>query len=168
MIAAIAYVQSRPLPVPNVSGYNAVTHDGYLKGLVGTDGARLYFNEFPPGGSAIAQVSITGGEVAHVPLPEPTMSLLDVFPDGATLLVADLVGLTSFQGPLWGLPVLGGSPRRLGDITSQAAAARRMDKQSSMPRARTYSWQRVMGANPANWSHCQISLLILPGRRTAR
>ena len=122
VIAAIAYVQSRPLPVPNVSGYNAVTHDGYLKGLVGTDGARLYFNEFPPGGSAIAQVSITGGEVAHVPLPEPTMSLLDVFPDGATLLVADLVGLTSFQGPLWGLPVLGGSPRRLGDITSQAAA----------------------------------------------
>ena len=122
VLALLAYLASRPLPAPSVSGYSAVTHDGYVKGLVGTDGARLYFNEFPSEGPAIAQVSITGGEVAHVPVPAPTMLLLEVFPDGATLLVADEVGQTSFQGPLWGLPVLGGSPRRLGDIKAQAAA----------------------------------------------
>jgi len=50
------------------------------------------------------------------------MSLLAVSPDGATLLVADEVGQTAFHGPLWGVPVLGGSPRRLGEAAGQAAA----------------------------------------------
>jgi Tol biopolymer transport system component len=50
------------------------------------------------------------------------MSLLAVSPDGATLLVADEVGQTAFHGPLWGVPVLGGSPRRLGEGAGQAAA----------------------------------------------
>ena len=71
---------------------------------------------------SIAQVSSSGGEVAHVPVPAPTMSLLAVSPDGATLLVADEVGQTAFHGPLWEVPVLGGSPRRLGEAAGQAAA----------------------------------------------
>jgi Dipeptidyl peptidase IV (DPP IV) N-terminal region/WD40-like Beta Propeller Repeat len=50
------------------------------------------------------------------------MRLLAVSPDGATLLVADVVGQTAFQGSLWAVPVLGGSPRRLGEATGQAAA----------------------------------------------
>lgn len=103
VIALLIYLQSRPLPPPKVSGYVAVTHDGNPKGLVGTDGARLYFNEWASAGSAIAQVSGSGGEVAHVPVPSPTMSLLAVSPDGATLLVADEVGQTAFSGSLWGL-----------------------------------------------------------------
>jgi Tol biopolymer transport system component len=47
---------------------------------------------------------------------------LAVSPDGATLVVADELGQTAFNGQLWGLPVLGGSPRRLGDAVGQAAA----------------------------------------------
>src|SRR6202158_2346897 len=121
-IVALAYLQSRPLSAPSVSGYNAVTHNENFKSLAGTDGARLYFNEIASQGYAISQVSATGGEVAHVQIPSPTMVLLDVSPDGATLLVADEVGQTAFRGPLWGLPVLGGSPRRLGDTFAQAAA----------------------------------------------
>jgi len=50
------------------------------------------------------------------------MSLLAVSPDGATLLVADEVGQTATHGPLWAVPVLGGSPRKLGDADGQAAA----------------------------------------------
>ena len=42
------------------------------------------------------------------------MTLLAVSPDGGTLLVADEVGQTAFHGPLWALPVLGGSPRGWG------------------------------------------------------
>jgi serine/threonine protein kinase/Tol biopolymer transport system component len=120
--AVLIYLQSRPLPPPKVSGYVPVTHDGNLKYLVGTDGPRLYFNEFPSAGLVIAQVSGSGGEVAHVPVPAPTMFLLAVSPDGATLLVADDVGQTAFNGSLWGVPVLGGSPRRLGEADAQGAA----------------------------------------------
>ena len=120
VIALLVYFQSRPLPLPKVSGYVPVTHDGNLKILVGTDGARLYFNEFAATGIGIAQVSGSGGEVARVPVPAPTESLLAVSPDGATLLVADMRG-TRFKGPLWAVPVLGGSPRRLGEAVGQAA-----------------------------------------------
>ncbi len=122
VIAALMYLQSRAFPPPKVSGYVPVTHDGNLKYLVGTDGARLYFNEFPSAGLVIAQVSGSGGEVAHVPVPAPTMFLLAVSPDGANLLVAAEVGSTAFNGPLWEVPVLGGSPRRLGDAAGHGAA----------------------------------------------
>ena len=122
VIALLIYLQSRPLPVPTVSGYVPVTHDSNPKYLVGTDGARLYFDDFTSQGPVIAQVSASGGEVAHVQVPAPTMFLLAVSPDGASLLVADEVGQTAFRGPLWALPVLGGSPRRLGATAGQAAA----------------------------------------------
>jgi Tol biopolymer transport system component len=49
------------------------------------------------------------------------MQVLAVSPDGATLLVADLPG-TALNGPLWAVPVLGGSPRRLGEAVGRAAA----------------------------------------------
>jgi eukaryotic-like serine/threonine-protein kinase len=122
VIASLTYLQSRPLPQPKVSGYVPVTHDGNPKALVGTDGARLFFDEHAASGHVIAQVSSSGGEVVDVPVPDPTMSLLAVSPDGATLLVADVVGQTALQGSLWAVPVLGGSPRRLGEATGQAAA----------------------------------------------
>jgi eukaryotic-like serine/threonine-protein kinase len=122
VIAFLMYRESRALPPPKVSGYVPVTHDGHRKSLVGTDGSRIFFNEYPASVSLIAQVSGSGGEVAHVSVPSPTMSLLAVSPDGATLLVADEVGQTAFHGPLWGVPVLGGSPRRLGEAAGQAAA----------------------------------------------
>jgi serine/threonine protein kinase/Tol biopolymer transport system component len=122
VIASLIYLQSRPLPVPTVSGYVPITHDGNPKYLVGTDGARLYFADITSEGPVIAQVSASGGEVAHVQVPAPTMFLLAVSPDGASLLVADEVGQTAFRGPLWALPVLGGSPRRLGTTAGQAAA----------------------------------------------
>jgi eukaryotic-like serine/threonine-protein kinase len=122
VIASLIYLESRPVPPPQVSGYVPVTHDGHRKSLVGTDGARIFFNEYPASVSLVAQVSSSGGEVAHVSVPSPTMSLLAVSPDGASLLVADEVGQTAFRGPLWGAPVLGGSPRRLGEAAGQAAA----------------------------------------------
>ena len=123
LIALLIYFRSRPLPPPKVSGYVPITHDGIAKGLVGTDGARLYFQEKASGTSAgvTAQVSGSGGDVARVLTPSPTMSLLAVSPDGATLLVADEVG-TAYNGPLWEVPVLGGSPRRLGEAVGMAAA----------------------------------------------
>ena len=122
LAAFVIYLQSRPLAAPKVSGYVPLTHDGNRKDLVGTDGVRLYFNEFASTGSGVAQVSASGGEVARVSVPSPSDILLAVSPDGATLLVEEAAGMTAFNGPLWSVPVLGGSPRRLGEAKAQAAA----------------------------------------------
>ncbi len=50
------------------------------------------------------------------------MTLLAVSPDGGTLLAADELGPPPFNGPLWQLPVLGGSARRVGAAVGQDAA----------------------------------------------
>ena len=121
-VIVFVYLQSRPLPTPSVSGYVQITHDGDPKFLVGTDGSRLYLYEFASEGGVAAQVSATGGEVARVSVPIPTMVSMSVSPDGSSLLVADEIGQTSFHGPLWSVPVLGGSPRKVGNIDSQSAA----------------------------------------------
>ena len=118
---ALTYIAARPLPTPSVSGYVAITHDGNRKGIVGTDGSRLYLGEFSSEGNLFGQVSVNGGEVAKVPLPTATMAQLAVSPDGSTLLAGDWVGQTAFHGPLWAVPVLGGSPRRLGNAAAQVA-----------------------------------------------
>jgi serine/threonine protein kinase/Tol biopolymer transport system component len=118
VIALLVYFQSRPAPAPRVSGYVPVTHDGIKKWLVGTDGARLYFSA----NSGLWQVSASGGEAAHIPVPSPTMNPLAVSPDGATVLVADLVGATPFNGQLWAVPVLGGSALKLGEAVGGTAA----------------------------------------------
>ena len=112
---------TRPLPPPTVPGYKRITHDGRRKFLQGTDGTRLYFSEFVSSGWAVGQVSTAGGEVATIPTPAPSFALLSVSRDGAKLLLADQPALI-FKGPLWSLPVLGGSPQRLGDAVSGEAA----------------------------------------------
>ncbi len=117
----LTFIAARPLPTPSVSGYVAITHDGNRKGIVGTDGSRLYLGEFSSEGNLFGQVSVNGGEMAKVPLPAATMAQLAVSPDGSTLLAGDWVGQTAFHGPLWAVPVLGGSPRRLGSAAAQVA-----------------------------------------------
>ncbi len=119
LAATLVYWLMPPLPPPSVSDYVQITHDGVPKSLVGTDGARLYLGE--PGLGA-AQVSVSGGTVAPIATHFPGMKLLNVSPDGSKLLVARTAGPTAIDGPLWALPVLGGSPVRLGDAVGGNAA----------------------------------------------
>lgn len=108
-LMALAYWVTRPLSPPRVSGFVQITNDGRGKGWGATDGSRLYLNE----SSGMAQVSSMGGEVVPISTPSLGNQILNISPDGSVLLVEDVVG-TAFEGPLWALPVLGGSPRRLG------------------------------------------------------
>ena len=120
--AALVYWLVPPLPSPKVSGYVQITHDARPKFLVGTDGSRLYLQEQAQGFSfPIAQVSATGGQVAPISASSLTLVVLNVSPNGSDLLVADRPGTVS-DGPLFALPVLGGSSRRLADAAGHDGA----------------------------------------------
>jgi serine/threonine protein kinase/dipeptidyl aminopeptidase/acylaminoacyl peptidase len=125
LAAGFAYQWMRPESAPKVSNYVQLTHDGQPKGLVGTDGSRLYVylsGSTYNGMAGMAEMALSGGELRKVSiLPSPNMQLLSLSADGSELLVADAQGVPA-RGPLWSVPVLGGSPRRLGDTEGQDAA----------------------------------------------
>jgi eukaryotic-like serine/threonine-protein kinase len=124
---AIVYVWMKPAAVPRISNYVQLTHDGQPKSLIGTDGSRLYLGVgVGSSGSfvshGIAEMSISGGEPRKISImPSPDMVPVDLTADGSELLVVDGRGAPP-RGPLWSIPVLGGSPRRLGDTAGETAA----------------------------------------------
>ena len=123
--AVLTYFWSQPMPVPRVSNYAQLTHDGQRKLLIGSDGSRLYLGLGSSGSSAsqgIAEMSVSGGEPRRLSImPSPDMVPVDLSPDGLELLVVDGQGAPP-KGPLWSVPVLGASPRRLEDIIGETAA----------------------------------------------
>ena len=123
----LAYFLMRPPPVPTVSNYVQLTHDGQPKSLIGTDGARLYMavgegNSGSVTSAGIAQMALSGGELQRLSiLPAPGMVPVNLAPDGSSFLVIDGQGSPP-RGPLFAIPVLGGSPRRLGETAGETAA----------------------------------------------
>ena len=123
LAAAIWYLH-RPLPPLRVTGYTQITHDGHQKVLVGTDGTRLYFNQMygPLQPESIAEVDVSGGEIAPVPVALLNPFLVDVSPDGSGFLVYSLKEEMSLH-TLWNVRILGGSARRLTDGYRSSACA---------------------------------------------
>lgn len=123
--AIVGYLWIRTPPEPKVSNYVQLTHDGQRKSLIGTDGLRLYLGLGSSGNSGsqgIAEMSISGGEPKRMPiLPSANMVPVDLSPDGSEILVVDGQGARP-RGPLWRIPILGGSPRKLGETAGETAA----------------------------------------------
>ena len=121
VIAVGAYLWMRPLPEPQVANYVQLTHDGMQKSLVGTDGSRIFLTIGDSGSEDTAAIPVEGGEAARITMPGADMVPVDLAPDGSSFLVIDGTGYPA-TGPLWSLPVLGGSPRRLADATGHVGA----------------------------------------------
>ena len=119
--AALGYVLTRPVAPPRVLKTVQLTNSNRQKSGIVTDGSRLYFIEDQ---SQLSQVSVAGGET--VPVPNSLQNtgfanLFDISRDGSSLLMNTALG-TSLDGPLWSVPVLGGSPRRLGNLEGHSGA----------------------------------------------
>ncbi len=119
--AILGYFLTRPAVPPRITRTTQLTNTNRPKSDIVTDGSRLYFIE---GQSALSQTSVTGGETFPIPTAlEDTgfANVFDISADGSTLLMNTALG-TSLDGPLWSVPVLGGSPRRLGNLDGHAGA----------------------------------------------
>jgi len=126
VVIALVYLL-QPAPAPTIANYVQLTHDGHPKSLIATDGSRLYVTlgevregNFTPHG--VAEMSLGGGEPRKLPVfPSAGMLPVDLSPDGSEFLTVNGQGAPP-KGPLWSFPLLGGSPRKLGDIVAETAA----------------------------------------------
>ncbi len=121
VIAVFGYLLRRPVPPPRILRTVQLTNTNRPKSDVATAGARLYFIENQ---SVLSETSVTGGETFPIPTSlEYTgfANVFDISADGSTLLMNTAHG-TALDGPLWSVPVVGGSPRRLGSLEGHGGA----------------------------------------------
>jgi len=128
IVALLAMLLLRPsLPLPKVTAYTQITHDGQEKmsamvlPLLLTDGPRVYVQETAGSRFIVAQVATVGGDTVPVATSFPNVALDNISPDQSELLIGSFTGNES-ELPLWSLPVLGGAPRRLGNLFGHDAA----------------------------------------------
>ncbi len=128
VLALVIYFVLKPMTQPHVSGYQQITHDGFMKDgvhtagygsnpAIVTDGSRLYFTKGSAPLVTLAQVSAAGGETGVIPTSIGDTQLLDISPDHSSLLVAGLTEAAT-TGPLWSVPVPAGTPRPLADLSA--------------------------------------------------
>ena len=115
------YILTQRVAPPRVIRTTQLTNTNRPKSGVVTDGSRLYFVD---GQAGLSQTSVNGGETIPVPTSlEDTgfSNLFDIETDGPILLMNTAHG-TLLDGPLWTVPVLGGTPRRLGSVEGHTGA----------------------------------------------
>lgn len=119
---AIIIVALRSDPIPKVSDIVQISHDGLLDpwGKLSTDGARVFYLSRVGGHWNLMQAPASGGESR--PFSEPSLNtrILDISPDRAELLTFAFHG-RSKDLPLSLTPVVGGLPRRVGNIIADDA-----------------------------------------------
>lgn len=114
------FMLKSPLP-PKVTGSAQITNTGRGKSFytptgyrmssaLVTDGPRVYFTQ----GTVPTQVSSAGGETVTIPESFLNSTIGDISTNRSELLVSR--GDDEYEGSLWVLPVLGGAPRRLGNL----------------------------------------------------
>jgi hypothetical protein len=147
---ATLYWLVRPLPPPRVTGTVQITNDGWGSSApLLTDGMRLLYNL---GSDEPRQISVKGGESAPLSAPTQKLMLGDISPDRTEYLMyrwyrgmeGGLVGLE-----FWVAPLLGGSPRRLGDLFATTRDSLGSGNGFPTPR-RLGDWARHQSA--AAWS----------------
>lgn len=116
----LVYGLTRPVPLPRVSAYPVLTHDGRDKDIHSpllTDGLRIYFSEYADQGQILASVSTVGGEVAPISTPfSGGFSMEDISSDRRQLLIRR-------HSSLWRLPVPAGSQQEWQGFPSVDAAS---------------------------------------------
>jgi serine/threonine protein kinase len=124
VVALVFAVLLKPPAMPSVIRTAPITQSRAIEemaGILQTDGSRIYFSRLVGDSIRVAQVSVSGGEPASVSTPfKENTWLYNVSSDGSEFLLANSWPLD--DGPLWIMPAVGGSVRRLGDAKGHDAA----------------------------------------------
>jgi DNA-binding winged helix-turn-helix (wHTH) protein/Tol biopolymer transport system component len=112
----------RAPPAPEVLGIHQITHTGHQKGtahyvrpVIVTDGARVYFTDLVAGHPTPMAVPAAGGDAVPIPMPLKDPLVRCITPDNSELIVGSLT-VDGLHLTVSYVPVLGGSARRVGDL----------------------------------------------------
>jgi len=110
----------RTLSAPKVLGIHQITHTGREKGWLVTDGVRIYFTESLDGHNTPMAVPAAGGDAVQIPMRLRDAFVLGISADNSELTLASPTP-DGQHATIWRVPVLGGSPRRVGDLVVDSA-----------------------------------------------
>jgi eukaryotic-like serine/threonine-protein kinase len=119
LISFLVVIATTPSRTSGTLNSAQITFSSDLKdGPLVTDGSRLYFQSQ----GIPVEMSVKGGPIALLRASASGMQMLDISPDASEMLALkpdlnDEIG----QGSIWTVPVLGGYPRRLGNLIAQDA-----------------------------------------------
>jgi Tol biopolymer transport system component/DNA-binding winged helix-turn-helix (wHTH) protein len=111
-----------PLPPPRVLQFTQLSHLGHVEpsGGLTTDGARIFFLKRDSDRFRLMQMPVSGGELQPFPSPFQSAQIADIAPDRSEFLVVQTTpSSSSSDGELWLLPSVGGSPRRLSNLSGR-------------------------------------------------
>ena len=104
---------------PRVLRIDQLTQSGRVDpwGRIVSDGSRLFYLERQADHWITMQAAAAGGESQPFPGPFPNTRIFGISPDTSRLLLAPF---TAPNGnlPLWSMPLVGGTPRRLGGLVA--------------------------------------------------
>ena len=106
---------------PTFATANQITHDGFTKTAVLSDGSALYVAEQKEGHQVISKIVPGTGEQSTVATPFADAKPLDVSPDRKSLL-ASPTHAGARNGELWTIPLNQAASARLGELAADDAA----------------------------------------------
>lgn len=123
LVTMAAFVVLRTEPSPKVVNVVQLTHDDLLDpwGGLTTDGARLFYLDRIGGHWTLMQAPASGGDAQPFSDSSQNTRVVDIAPDRAELLTFTFFG-RSFDLPMSLTPVVGGPPRRVGNVIADDAA----------------------------------------------
>jgi len=111
---------------PQVTAVLQITHDGISKSDLVSDESDLYVTESPASGHVVAKLSLRTAERIVLPAGFPDAQAMDISADRTRLLVSHQG--TMGESEFWSVPIAGGTPQRLGDVTGRYATWSRDNK----------------------------------------
>jgi eukaryotic-like serine/threonine-protein kinase len=118
LAAVLAFLFRPTILPPRVTSSNQVTNDGRAKARMVTDGSRIYFSSSSGYAYSLHEVSLAGGTSVPIPTSIESPTIADISPDRSELLVLNCEIAIDRECPIFVLPVLGQSPRRVGNISA--------------------------------------------------
>lgn len=114
-------VRGAASPTPRVTAITQVTHDGYRKTNLLASDSQLFVTELPANNRVIARVTLPGSERSVMPGPSASLQALDLSSDHSKLLISSK-SKTSAETEFWPLPLMAGSPKKIGDLSGRDAS----------------------------------------------